>query len=75
LIEKKGSARKNMTYGVSEKGNAVIAAYLDQRRAVLLRLFERISPSPKELADLIMQMHVMIGIYDQARDLIISRQP
>lgn len=75
LIEKKGNSRKNMTYLTSEAGNRVVSAYLEQRREVLMRLFSRVAPSTAELSDLIMQMHVMIGIYDQSSDLVMSRQP
>ncbi|MDQ0315446.1 winged helix DNA-binding protein [Amorphus orientalis] len=75
LIEKQGRSRKSMTYAVSEHGDEIIQAYLDQRRAVLLRLFQQVAPAPDDLTNLIMQMHVMIGIYDQSGDLIMNRQP
>ena len=75
LIEKNGSSRKNMTYQVSASGNRIIDAYLQQRREVLVKLFGHVSPSTAELSTLIMQMHVMIGIYDQASNLVTSRQP
>ena len=75
LIEKHGSSRKSMTYAVSEAGGKIVDAYLEQRRAILLRLFERAAPSPDELAEMILQMHVMIGLYDQASDMITNRRP
>jgi predicted MarR family transcription regulator len=75
LIEKKGNSRKNMTYLASAAGNEIVASYLVQRREVLMKLFSRVAPSTAELSDLIMQMHVMIGIYDQSSDLVMSRQP
>ena len=75
LIEKRGNSRKNMTYAVSEEGNRIVDAYLEQRRAILLRLFERAAPSPDDLTDMILQMHVMIGLYDQAGGMIMNRQP
>lgn len=75
LIEKRGNSRKNMTYVVSDTGKAIVDAYLEQRRAILLRLFERAAPSADSLSDMILQMHVMIGLYDQAGDMIMNRQP
>lgn len=75
LIEKRGNSRKNMTYAVSARGDEIIGAYLDQRRKVLLRLFQQVAPAPDDLDTLILQMHVMIGIYDQSGDLIMNRQP
>lgn len=75
LIEKQGSSRKTMTYTISPAGNEIIEDYLERRRTVLLRLFQQVAPSPSDLTDLVMQMHVMIGVYDQSRDLIMSRQP
>ena len=75
LIEKRGNSRKNMTYAVSARGDAIIGAYLEQRRKVLLRLFQQVAPDPDDLDTLILQMHVMIGIYDQSGDLIMNRQP
>ena len=75
LIEKRGNSRKNMTYAVSARGDEIIGAYLEQRRKVLLRLFQQVAPDPDDLDTLILQMHVMIGIYDQSGDLIMNRQP
>lgn len=75
LIEKQGSSRKNMTYSVSEDGSRIVDAYLRKRREVLLRLFQHVAPSSRDLDDLIMQMHVMIGLYDQSSDMVMSRQP
>lgn len=75
LIEKRGNSRKNMTYSISARGDEIIAAYLEQRRKVLLRLFQQVAPAPDDLDTLILQMHVMIGIYDQSGDLIMNRQP
>lgn len=75
LIEKNGRSRKNMTYAVSDKGRAVVDAYLDTRRRVLVRMFMRVARTPDELTDLVMLMHLMIGIYGQAGDLAVNRHP
>ena len=75
LIEKNGRSRKNMTYAVSAKGRATVDAYLDTRRRVLVRMFMRVARTPDELTDLVMLMHLMIGIYGQAGDLAVNRHP
>lgn len=75
LIDKQGNSRKNMTYSVSDAGNRIVDDYLRKRREVLLRLFQHVAPSPSDLDDLIMQMHVMIGLYDQSSDMVMNRQP
>lgn len=73
LIEKRGNSRKNMTYGISEAGEIIVDAYLKRRREVLLQLFKQVAPGTEDLSDLIVQMHVMVGIYDQSSDLVISK--
>lgn len=74
LIEKEGNSRKNMTYCVSKTGEEIVEAYLEQRRKILLRLFKQVAPATDDLSDLIVQMHVMVGIYDQSSDLVISQK-
>lgn len=75
LIEKNGRSRKNMTYALSAKGRELVDAYLDTRRRVLVRMFMRVARTPDELTDLVMLMHLMIGIYGQAGDLAMNRHP
>lgn len=73
LIEKQGNSRKNMTYTVTEAGNEIVEAYLARRRELLLRLFRQVAPSSEDLSNLIVQLHVMVGIYDQSSDLAANR--
>ncbi|WP_108659103.1 winged helix DNA-binding protein [Acuticoccus kandeliae] len=75
LIERQGRSRKATVYAVTEAGGALVEAYLARRREVLLRLFMQVAPTSAELDNLIMQMHVMIGLYDQSSDLLLTRQP
>lgn len=75
LVQKHGRSRKSMTYTVTEEGRAIVEAYLERRREILLRLFMQVAPSTEDLTDLIMQMHVMIGIYDQSSGLVMNHQP
>ena len=58
-----------------ENKSAVVDAYLDTRRRVLVRMFMRVARTPDELTDLVMLMHLMIGIYGQAGDLAVNRHP
>ncbi|MEM8552735.1 MAG: winged helix DNA-binding protein [Pseudomonadota bacterium] len=75
LVERKGRSRKAAVYAVTASGKSIVDAYLTQRREVLLRLFMEAAPSPDHLEELVMRMHVMIGLYDQSSDLLLSRQP
>lgn len=75
LIERQGRSRKTTVYAISAEGSALVEAYLARRREVLLRLFVQAAPSPDRLEDIIMRMHMMIGLYDQSSDLLLARQP
>ncbi|XWN30111.1 MAG: winged helix DNA-binding protein [Devosia sp.] len=75
LIERQGRSRKATVYAASPEGAALVEAYLARRREVLLRLFMQAAPSPDKLEDIIMRLHVMIGLYDQSSDLLLTRQP
>ncbi|MCF3935489.1 winged helix DNA-binding protein [Acuticoccus sp. M5D2P5] len=75
LIERQGRSKKATVYAMTEAGTEIVEAYLARRREVLLRLFMQAAPSHGELDELIMRMHVMIGLYDQSSDLLLTRQP
>ncbi|WP_157982124.1 winged helix DNA-binding protein [Oceanicella sp. SM1341] len=75
LLEKRGAARKTMTYGVSPRGREIVEAYLAERRRTLLRLYARMAPVTGELSETTTLMHLLSGVYDQASDLVINHQP
>jgi predicted MarR family transcription regulator len=75
LVERQGRSRKAAVYVATADGAALVEAYLAKRREVLLRLFRQAAPSPEHLEELVLRMHVMIGLYDQSSDLLLTRQP
>ncbi|WP_170317832.1 winged helix DNA-binding protein [Paroceanicella profunda] len=75
LLEKRGAARKTMTYGVSPRGREIVEAYLAERRRILLRLHARMGPVAQELGDTATLMHLLVGVYDQASELVLTRRP
>ncbi len=66
------ASRKNVTYRASARGRALIEAYLQLRRDVLLKLTGRLGGTTKAIEEATLLMHVMIGIYDQASNIVVG---
>lgn len=62
--------RKNVTYKASDKGKALVEAYLQRRRETLLRLTSSLQGTTEAIEQATVLMHVMIGIYDQASNIV-----
>jgi len=73
LIEKRGSSRKTMMYVISEEGTRVVEAYQAKRRETLLRLFRQMPEAPGGMEAMVTNMHLLVGMYDQAGDMLLHR--
>ena len=62
--------RKSMTYRASGKGQALVEAYLQRRRETLLRLTASLPGTSDAIENATVMLHVMIGIYDQASNIV-----
>ena len=75
LVEKRGNSRRTTSYVCSARGAAIIEAFIAQRRASLLKMLAQVSNLPEGLEEMIMRMHLLVGIYDQSADMVRSHQP
>lgn len=73
LIEKRGSSRKTMQYAVTDEGDRIVRAYKAKRRETLLRLFRQMPDTPEGLEAMVTRMHLLVGMYDQAGDMLLHR--
>ncbi|WP_116083477.1 winged helix DNA-binding protein [Tropicimonas sp. IMCC34011] len=73
LIEKRGASRKTTHYVVSELGDSLVTAYKEKRRQTLLRLFRQMPHAPGGLETMVTTMHLMVGMYDQAGDMLLHK--
>jgi len=62
--------RKSMTYRASAKGQALVEAYLQRRRDTLLRLTASLPGTSDAIENATVMLHVMIGLYDQASNIV-----
>ena len=62
--------RKSMTYRASSKGQELVEAYLQRRRDTLLRLTASLPGTSDAIENATVMLHVMIGIYDQASNIV-----
>jgi predicted MarR family transcription regulator len=62
--------KKSMAYRTSAKGSAVVEAYLQRRRETLLRLTASLPGTTAAIEDATLMLHVMIGLYDQASNIV-----
>jgi predicted MarR family transcription regulator len=67
------SSRKLTTYRATTKGDTLINAYLKRRAEILLALAESVSGLAEVVEKTTNVLHVMIGLYDQASDIVTSR--
>lgn len=73
LIEKRGSSRKTMMYVISDEGTRVVEAYQEKRRETLMRLFRQMPEAPGGMEAMVTSMHLLVGMYDQAGDMLLHR--
>jgi len=64
------ATKKNTTYRASAKGQALVEAYLQRRRDTLLRLTASLSGTTEAVEKATIMLHVMIGLYDQASNIV-----
>jgi len=64
--------RKNVTYVSTRSGAGIVEAYLQLRRDVLLKLTARMVGATDAIENATTLMHVMIGIYDQAGNVVVG---
>lgn len=62
--------KKSMSYRASAKGGEVVEAYLQRRRETLLRLTRSLPGTTGAIEDATLMLHVMIGLYDQASNIV-----
>ncbi|MGE0733507.1 MAG: winged helix DNA-binding protein [Alphaproteobacteria bacterium] len=74
LIEKADprAPRKTVTYKSTRRGAGIVEAYLKLRRDVLLKLTARMVGATDAIENATTLMHVMIGIYDQAGNVVVG---
>lgn len=66
LITREGASRTGVVYRVTEKGKAVTDRYALVRRALLIRLLERIEDAESAFAEAAQTLDLLCGIYDRA---------
>lgn len=64
------AARKSVSYRASAKGGALVEAYLQRRQETLLRLTRTLPGTTAAIEDATVMLHVMIGFYDQASNIV-----
>jgi predicted MarR family transcription regulator len=62
--------KKSVTYRASAQGAGVVEAYLQRRRDTLLRLSRTLPGTTEAIEDVAVMLHVMIGLYDQASNIV-----
>ncbi|MCK8779526.1 winged helix DNA-binding protein [Rhizobium sp. NTR19] len=71
-IEKANASapKKNVAYRTSSKGAKLVEDYLTVRRETLMKLTDRMPGMTDAINEVTMMMHIMIGIYDQASNIV-----
>ena len=59
-----------MTYQTSAKGRILVEEYLRLRRETLIRLSDRVPGMTDAVTEATTMLHIMIGIYDQASNIV-----
>lgn len=62
--------KKNVTYRTSTRGRILVEEYLRLRRETLIRLSDRVPGMTDAITEVTTMLHVMIGIYDQASNIV-----
>lgn len=62
--------KKSVTYRTSAKGRKLVEDYLRLRRETLMRLTARVPGMTGTIGEMTTMLHVMIGIYDQASNIV-----
>lgn len=62
--------KKNVTYQTSTKGRILVEEYLRLRRETLIRLSDRVPGMTDAVSEATTMLHIMIGIYDQASNIV-----
>ena len=69
-----GSASRKLTqYRVTAKGSALVEAYLQRRKEILLALTHALPGIAETIEKTTNVMHVMTGLYEQASEIAASR--
>lgn len=62
--------KKSVTYQTSAKGRKLVEDYLRLRRETLMRLTARVPGMTDTIGEVTTMLHVMIGLYDQASNIV-----
>lgn len=64
------AAKKVIAYRTSAKGGKLVEDYLRVRRETLMKLTDRMPGMTGAIDEVTMMLHIMIGIYDQASNIV-----
>lgn len=66
LIEREGASRTGVVYSVTDKGREVTDRYAEVRRALLIRLLDRLEDADGAFAEAAETLDLLRGLYDRA---------